>query len=431
MNALQRRRAGAAALAALLTTTVLAGCSGGPEESASGPVDLTMALWSSNEAHLEVFNQIADAYIAEHEDTVSSITFEPLSGGDYITALTTQIAGGDSPDLAWVFEANAREFIEQGVLTDLSTVFEETEGYDADDLLPGAMEVWTDDGRPYAYPFSSSPMGIYVNLDLINAAGQPNPRQLLADGEWTWDRLMEISAAVAASNPAVGGFGPGKPYEQWNDSLSMMWKAWGVSAWSEDGKACTLDSPEAVDFFTWYRTNVFETGAIPGPGEVHDFATGQLAASLGQMSRSGPLVDATFAWDYLPMPEGPEGAVPVIGQAGVGVIERSENKEVAADFLAYFTNPENAALLAQFFPPPRESLLEVDIIAAAAPQLTPEQIEGTVIAQADGQVKDGHVNMNSLLDRVRAGLDAMWAPDADVEAVLTDVCADIEPILAK
>ena len=36
-----------------------------------------------------------------------------------------------------------------------------------------------------------------VNLDLLEAAGQPNPRDLIASGDWTWDRVMEMGDAAA------------------------------------------------------------------------------------------------------------------------------------------------------------------------------------------------------------------------------------------
>jgi len=64
----------------------------------------------------------------------------------------------------------------------------------------------------------------------------------------------------------------------------------------------------------------------------------------------------------------------VIGQAGIGVLPRAESA-VAADFLAFFTNPENSRKLAQFFPPARASLLNAEVLAKANPLLSPEQLK--------------------------------------------------------
>lgn len=427
-----------------VSALVLAACSGGgggdgggggseDDPQADGPVDLRMTMWSGNEAHHAIFEQIADAYIAENPDLVSSVEFDAITEpGQYVPTVTTQIAGGEAPDLMWVTEAYALEFVDSGVFADVAPVFDDTEGYDADDLVPGAMELWTKDDATYAYPFSTSPFGIYVNLDLVTAASQPNPRDLIASGEWTWDKLAEIAAATAASQSVAGlQLAVDDPYAAPVDAILPIGLAWGSRPWSEDGSQCEFTSDESKDFFEWFHTQVFDAKAIPGPGETTDFAAGQAAFRMGQLSMSAGFADA-FTWDFLPLPDGPAGAVPVVGQGAVGVVADSPNAEVAADFLAYFTNPENAALLAQFFPPPRESLLNVETLQVAAPALTEEQIQGTVIDQAlDATTKVGHPRLSQMADGLRAALDPLWTPDADVEAVLTDVCSAIEPTLAE
>ncbi|ACQ78457.1 extracellular solute-binding protein family 1 [Beutenbergia cavernae DSM 12333] len=428
-----RRRAlvvGAALSAGALVLTACGSGGDGGGGDADGPVDLRMVMWSANEGHHAIFEEIADAYIEANPDLVSSVTFEPITGGDYVGALTTQIAGGDAPDLAWVTEAYAAQFVDAGVFSDVTATFTDTSGYEFDDLLPGAMELWSADDNVYGYPFSNSPFGIYVNSDLLAAAGQPDPRELLASGEWTWDAVLEIAGATAESQGVAGFQAPADPYTQWNDALGAMWLSWGAAPWSEDGTQCTMSSPEMVEFFDWFHTQVFDNGAVPGPGEEFDFASGQVAVRMSQLSASTALGE-DFAWDFLPLPEGPAGTVPVVGQGGVGVVSQGDNPEIAADFLAYFTNPESSELLAQYFPPPRASLLNVETLSAAAPALTEEQIQGTVIDQAlDAVTKVGHPKMSEINDPVRVDLDALWVPDGDAQTVLDQVCATLEPIIA-
>lgn len=423
-----RRPAFVAALAAT-AALALVGCSATtPQSQNDGPVDLRMVIWSSNEAHLALFNEIADGYIAENADTVSSVTFEPLTGSAYASALTTQIAGGDSPDLAWIAESYAPQFVASGVLADVSDAFD-SEEFDIEDVVPGALDIWTLDDRNYGYPFSNSPFGIYVNKDLLAAAGQEDPRALLDSGEWTWDALATTAAATAESTNGAGLLFTADPYSVWNDAIGGIWQGWGAAPWSEDGAQCTFDSPEMNDFFDWFHEQVYTTGAIPGPGEEFDFASGQAAFKVGQLSGSSALGDK-FNWDFLPLPEGPAGVAPVVGQGGVAVIARGDNPEIAADFLAYFVGKTSSEQLAEFFPPARESLLNVETLSAAAPALNEAQIQQTVIDQAlNATTKAGHVQMSSVSDRVRAGLDAIWTENADIPAALTSICGEIEPFL--
>lgn len=81
---------------ALVGALALTACGGGDDAGDSGPAKLRMTVWSANEAHLKLFNEIADEYKKSHPD-VESITFDPLPFENYTTTLTTQIAGGNAP----------------------------------------------------------------------------------------------------------------------------------------------------------------------------------------------------------------------------------------------------------------------------------------------------------------------------------------------
>ena len=427
-----RRTAGTAAvLGAALALTACAGGSDAPvgdPETPSEPVDLRMTVWTADETQLALFQSIADAYVAENPELVSSVKFETIPFEDYTTALTTQLAGGNAPDLAWIFESNAPEFVSSGALVDLRPVLEGTEGYAFDDLVPSALTLWEDGEGLYAYPFSNSPFAMFVNTDQISEAGQPNPVDLVADGGWTFDAARDIAAATAEKSGKQGLVVRDFDYQSW-ENLATVWSGWKAAPWSADGTQCTFTDPAMVDAMTWFHDAVFTDAAMPAPGTTADFFAGDAAMTITQISRASAL-DDSFQWDIVPLPEGPAGKQNVVGQAGVGVFAAGEHPDVAADFLAYFTNAENAEQLAAYFPPPRQSLLNGDSLAAANPKLTAEQLEAVVVQGVEDAVtKPAHKNFAKLSETVRAELDALWVEDADVEAVLTDTCAAITPLL--
>ena len=90
-----------------------------PGPADTGPVSLRMTVWSSNEAHLKLFNEIAAEYKASNP-RITEIKFDPIPFESYTTTLTTQIAGGNGPDLAWVLENSAPDFVDSGALVPLS-----------------------------------------------------------------------------------------------------------------------------------------------------------------------------------------------------------------------------------------------------------------------------------------------------------------------
>jgi multiple sugar transport system substrate-binding protein len=407
----------AATAAALLTAC---GGGSGSDSGSSGPVDLRMTIWSANAKHLALFDQIAADYKKGHPD-VGKITFEPIPIENYTTTLTTQIGGGNAPDLAWILESTAPDFVSSGALAPIDK--------DAD-LLPSTTANWEKDGQLYAYPFSTSPLGVFVNTDLVTAAGRPTPAQQIAAGTWIWEQAAATGAAVQKSGKGgivVGDF----DYKGW-DTLNSIWAGWGARPWSEDGKTCGFDQPEMVDAMTFIHKLAFTDTAMPGPGVTKDFFAGDAAMVLTQISRAALLEKAKFKWDLVPLPKGPAGDYSVVGQAGIGVLKRGKNVEAAKQFLAYFTNAENSAKLAQFFPPPRKSQLNADTLAKANPLLKPAQLQSVVIDGIErGDIKTSHTGYAELQQTVRAALDPLWKPDADVKAVLSGVCSKINPLLSK
>ncbi|WP_225768779.1 ABC transporter substrate-binding protein [Inquilinus sp. Marseille-Q2685] len=418
------RRIFAIAAAGLLAAAAL-----GTPARAEG-IALRMTVWTGNKAHLQLLDEIAAAYRKDHPE-VASITFETLPFDGYTTALTTQIAGGNAPDLAWIFENSAPDFVSSGVLLPLQDILRSTPDYGYEDLLPSATALWRRDDVLYAYPFSTSPFGVFVNLDLLKQAGVKPPAERIAAGEWTWDTAIADAAAVRAKTGKAGLVVRDFDYKLW-DNLATIWNGWGAAPWSADGKACGFDQPPMAEAMRFLHKAVFTDQAMPGPGAPADFFAGDAAMTITQISRAALLKDGAFAWDLVPLPKGPAGEYAVIGQAGIGVFKAGPNAQAAAAFLAFLTNPENSAKLAQFFPPPRKSQLGVDLLAKANPMLKPGQIEAVVVRGIEiGAVKPSHTGNAQIAQVVRAGLDALWQPAADIDAALRAVCGRIRPLLAR
>ncbi|WP_154794134.1 ABC transporter substrate-binding protein [Occultella kanbiaonis] len=412
-----------------LGTTALAACSDGDagDEPADGPVDLRMTVWTASEDHLALFQEIADAYIADHPDEVSSVTFETIPFEDYTTNLTTQLAGGNAPDLAWIFESNAPEFVSSGALVDVRETLSGTEGYDFEDVGESALELWEDGDALYAYPFSNSPFVMFVNTDRLAAASQPNPAELVASDGWTYDAARDISAASVAALGGAGLVVRDFDYMNWTN-LASVWGGWDAEPWSADGTTCEFDSPEMVAALEWFQDAVFVKNAIPGPGTSADFFAGDTTMTITQISRASSL-DGSFNWDIVPLPAGPTQQENIVGQAGVGVLAAGANTQAAANFLAFFTNPENSASLSLYFPPPRESLLNPQTLAAGNPLFSEAQLDIVVDSISGATTKPSHANFAQVDTTARGALDAMWSADADVAAVAADVCEAIQPLL--
>ncbi|MEU4690952.1 sugar ABC transporter substrate-binding protein [Actinoplanes sp. NPDC023714] len=398
----------------------LSACGGGGESEAGGPITLRMTTWSANPAHVELFDAIAADYKATHPDV--TVSFEALPLESYTTTVTTQIAGGNPPDIAWILEGAAPDFVSSGALVPLDDSIEDTA-----DLAPAATALWKQDGKLMGYPFSTSPFGVFVNTDLLKQAGQELP----SGTGWTWDSAVAVAGATAAKTGKQGLVIRDFDYKDWTN-LATVFRGWGAEAWSADGKTCGFDQKPMTDAMTFLHRAIFTEKALPAPGVAADFFAGESAMTIAQISRASLLKEAKFGWTLVPLPAGPAGSYSVIGQGGLGVLKKSEHAEAAADFVAFFTSPANSAKLAAFFPPPRQSQLTAETLAKANPLLKPDQLQDVVIdGIANGVVKPSHTGSAEINQAVRSSLDPLWKADADVTGVLGGVCAAIQPLLAK
>ncbi|WP_326794262.1 extracellular solute-binding protein [Streptomyces sp. NBC_01808] len=289
-----RKLFGAVALTTALALTAACGAStDGSGADDATDVKLRMTVWTSDQEQLKLFDTIAAAYRAKHPE-VSSITFESLPFEDYNTTLTTQIAGGNAPDLAWMGDLS-KDLIASDALVGLTDTLKATDGWRYDDLEESATKEFSRDGTLYAYPFSTSPFALYVNTDLLAEAGQKiDPKTL------TWEKVAAAGAAVHAATGKAGFVVRDFDYKSWN-VLATVWAGFGAAAWSPDGKTCTFTSPEMQQAFTFLHDAAFRTDAMPGPGTTADFFAGDAAFTVAQVSRSSLLTDK-FAFACTPCP---------------------------------------------------------------------------------------------------------------------------------
>lgn len=390
--------------------------------------DLRFTVWTGNEAHLNMLNGIADGFEAQHPGT--TVTFETIPAGDYVQKLTFQLAGGNPPDLGWMFEDSMPTFVAAGAVEPLTDTLENAESYDLADFSDPAMGLWKEDGEIFGVPFSTSPFMIFYNKDMFDAAGLEDPLTLAEKGEWTLDTFREAAKALTKPEERIWGFEfkDGQGYDtRIMHAVMPPIRAYGGNAWSNG--ECGFEQAEAVEAVEMLHQMVFEHKSIVPPGEQGDYFSGSSAMTINQISRASKMPEAGFEWGIAPLPSGPAGEAPVIGQAGLVIFSKSDNKEPAKQFIAWMTNKENVEVMAQFFPPARVSVLESDAFTEANALIPPEQMEHVAAAIKEGEVLPSHERAPQILAAMKPRFDALWRADADVEASLKAICDAIRPQL--
>ena len=415
---MRKLRSGAVASALLL----------GLATTPSLAAELRFTVWTGSDAHLKMLNGIAEGFKKTHPDV--TVKFETIPAADYTQKLTFQLAGGNPPDLGWMMEDAAPAFEGAGVLMDLGPTLRKTEGYDLADFSQAAMKLWVDGDKVWGIPFSNSPFMIFYNKDMFDKAGLEDPLTLADKGQWNMAKFREVAKKLTEANSGKWGFEfkDGQGYDsRIMHALMPPIRAYGGDAWSKG--ECGFDKPNAVAAVQQLHDMVFKDKSIVPPGEQGDYFSGSSAMTINQISRASKMPEAGFKWGIAPLPSGPGGESPVVGQAAIVVFSKGRQKDVAAEFVAYMTNKANVATMAQFFPPARKSVLESDAFTKSNKLIAPEQMAKLSDAIKEGHVLPSHEHSPQILAAMAPRVDALWKPNADVAKALQAVCAAIKPQL--
>lgn len=394
---------------------------GAKESAAKGPLALTIATWTSNPDQLALLDSFVQGFAKEKGLEIKA-TFESIPFDEYNTKLLLELQGGSGPDLFWVLETSAPAFIESGLLASLN---EGMKYYDPQDISADALELWSKGNTVYAIPFSTSPFFILYNKDLFARAGVKNPEQYAAEGAWNWDTFKAVSKQIKDKTGVWGyetvdaqGYGARIIH-----NLAPIIRSYGGDFWSEDGKVL-INTPESVAAVQFFHDMLYKDSSVVPPGSQSDFFSGGAAMTVGQISRVSKLNESGFAWGLAPMPFGPKGESPVIGQAALGAHSKGKNTKIAAELVAYMTNKSSVAAMAGIWPPARKSVLDSEAFLTSNASVSKEQMQAAVADSIKtGRVLPSHVKYPQIEVESRIVFDKLWQPNANVKAIMDEVAA--------
>lgn len=142
--------------------------------------------------------RIIEMFEAENPDI--QVQLEPVGSGDYYARILTQIAAGDPPDLLQIGDDAVPMFVDRGAFLPLNDFIASADyPLDTSIYLPGVMEPGKWNGVQYLLPKDFSPMAIYYNKKLFDAAGAPYPQE-----GWTWDVAGLLTNGIPCRIVAFG-----------------------------------------------------------------------------------------------------------------------------------------------------------------------------------------------------------------------------------
>lgn len=154
-------------------------------------VGTEVTIYNWNEANAA--SGVPEAIKNFERETGIKVNWVTGSYNDYTTKVSAMVTGGDAPDIVRLRDT---DYAMLNVLTPLDEV-----EYDFSDLAWNheLMEDYKINGRYYAAVLDDTPffqpMVMYYNRSLISKYSLDDPYTLWQNGEWTWDKCMEICEA--------------------------------------------------------------------------------------------------------------------------------------------------------------------------------------------------------------------------------------------
>lgn len=325
-------------LALLLAACAPAATPAGGDEAPAGgdatsaePVELV--IWNTwSDHHVTAFQKILDDFNAAHENITVVQQQQPYT--DYEAKLMQAISQGVGPDLIATFPTVAANYIDDGLIVNLSDYIEDGAAFQAS-LGEGVYQEITQwGGDVYMIPTLVGGEVFYYNQTLFDELGLSVPT--------TWAELETAGRAIyeATGKPAFG-------FDSEIDGFQVLISQQGSGYIDTETMTVQYNNETAVEQLEWF-CGLVDEGVLRLVGEdvyfSNPFGSQAVASYVGSAAGYGfveSAVNGQFDFGVTTVPQG--GSQKYISSWGGGwvIFKTTDAKQSAAyEFIKYMTSPE-------------------------------------------------------------------------------------------
>ena len=329
-------------LGAALPFVLLARC--GASEQAPQTL-LRVANWTSPAVESEFMNLTRELRAEfERQHAGVRIQMEQIPGhGQYAPKLLMMHVAGSMPDVIQLDASSAAVFIDNGVLRDLTPFINHDADFDLDDYFANVADIARRGERLYAIPLDFTPMVMYYNKKLFDAAGAVYPQ-----AGWSWGDFLETARKLTVipdegRSPTQYGF--------YFENVMPFWVLWlwtnGGDVLSPDGTHASgyFDSPKSVqavqfliDLMTKYHVAPsLRESAVAG---VDMFRSGRAAMDLKGHWMMIDYRSDGIDFGVVGLPTNTGERVTVMYESGLSVSSGARHPDLAWEYIKFITSKD-------------------------------------------------------------------------------------------
>lgn len=418
-------------LRAWLALTVAA-VLGGAAAAQSQP-QITITYW---QYYFESKVKLMDALIPqfERQNPGIHVVQETFPYDAYNQKVASAVPAGQGPDIVNLYYGWLPLYVDSGYLVPLpADAFPEAQ-IDRD-FVP-MVKAAKFDGKYWALPTAVRTLALFYNRDMFRRIGIRPPA--------TWDEFtadaQRLTERDAAGRITTEGFGIAPEGQDHQLIREVLFRQWGASPYSSDGRKVTYNTAQGAAALQWYTDLVTQNkvgviGFFPGGNGYRDaFVAGKAGMIIDGSFAIGSIRSAAkFDWGVAMLPRRTAGGTP--GNFGSfwvhGLTRKAAGPRLAAAvaFLKFITSPDvQRTWLQQVGEIPAAKALASDPNLAQDPVYGPfiaslpfahatffvdETAQRTVMLDAINEVVLNHMDPKAALDEAAAKeqkvLDEFWA----------------------
>lgn len=323
--------------------------------AAAEPVTVKWWHISTAAEHKELWQKMADEYMAAHPNVKVEITV--LENEAFKSKLTTVMQSGEPPDIFQSWGGGVmNEYAKAGLLKDITADLNADGGAWRNTFAPGALGVYSYKDENYGVPWDMGMIGFWYNKALFKKAGIENPPT-------TWTELLEAVKKLKAAGITPIALGEGDKWPGMHMWAYLVTRLGG----KENFQNALLRSGSFTDeafveagkkLQELMALKPFQDGFLGATYGDEATAMGNAKAAMELMGQWAPAVEKDnsvdkkgigddLGWFPFPMVEGGKGDPGDAVGGGNGFAIGKNASPEAVDFVRFLTSPENQKRLAE------------------------------------------------------------------------------------
>ncbi|MGH1525073.1 ABC transporter substrate-binding protein [Leifsonia sp. L25] len=274
--------------------------SGGSEVSSgdyTGP-KVTISFWNgwTGGAAPVLVPKMIDKFNSEHKNIV--VKDVPMQWSDIAQKMPLAVKAGKGPDVAVGHGDDIATYAAQGLVLKADSIVKSL-GYSANDFPAGLMDAGKYNGAQYAVPWSVTPLGLYVNKDVLQKAGV-DPSSIPAD-----KASYEAALAKLKTAGVQGEWVDGYVFTGTFEFESLLWQ-YGGDLFDKPVTKATFNSEAGVKALTW-MTDLIKNGYSPSnvaqDGNINALIAGKTAFNWNGVWQTTNTAFGKLNWQAVAVPQ--------------------------------------------------------------------------------------------------------------------------------